>query len=765
MTRVIQFRPHERPPRRALARTLVPLLAALGLAVPGLSPASAAPPASRSATAPGATLVPLVTGDWVQVHATPDGRQTAAFLARDRHGLTGSFRTERRNGDLFVFPAVVSPYLGRVLDPALFDVTQLTRAGYTAATSQLPLRLTYRAGAAHHAVPGVTVTRTQGNTVDGYLTPASARAFGAALAAQVRADAPAHWPIGGMFAGLTGIRYAGAAASPPVQPHFPMVTLRVTVTGGDGQPAPFGDLAVVNTDDVRKVNGFPFVVDGEARISVPTGHYGLLLHTFDLVGDTVVDRVVNITDYQLSRAQTLAVDMRSATVPLAVHTPRAGVVDAAGVDWGRTDANGLIVATGLDFGEGFDVRVAPGPAARFGQLNFSTRFHVSSPAGEPAPYSYDLQFGATGQIPPSQTYQVTPAELTTVHARYHADGQREAASVRMAVAPWVDFLAGLLTPVTVPGERVEYVRGQSDVLWLQDYVGVAVQDFSDPDNPVLIFAAEFFDGFRRYTAGTELTVEMARPVLRPGLDFDTGLGPFAFVCPACRQGDSVGIFLTPVADTVPGHFGFVDFAVGASGPVAATSRMRLFRDGTLIQDEADTVDTTIVVPAATATYRLLFDATRTAPWYTQDTRSQTEWTFTSGRPAGRTAPASWLCSPLADGSLPPGDCAVLPLLRLDYAAPVDLTGRVPGGVNHLGISVAPTQGAPDVAVTGAGVEVSFDDGASWTTAAVTATGGGRFDAVFTAPAAGFVSTRVHATDAAGNAITQTVIRAYTVGAA
>jgi hypothetical protein len=766
MTKVDRLRPRGRPPRATMARTLVLLIGVLGLAVAGLSPATAAPVPTRPATAAtGATAVPLVTGDWVQLHTAPDGRQTAAILARDRHGLTGSFRTERRNGDLYVLPALVSPYLGRVLDPALFDVSQLARAGYTAATSRLPLRLTYRAGAAHHAVPGVTVTRTQGDTVDGYLTPASARAFGQALAAQVRADAAAHWPIGGIFAGLTGIRYAGAAATPPAQPHFPMVTLRITVTGADGLPVPFGDLVVANTDDVRKVNGFPFLVDGEARVSVPTGHYGFLVHTFDLIGDTFVDRFLNVSDYQVSRAQTLALDMRSATVPLAVRTPRAGVVDDAEIDWGRTDANGLTFLAGFAFGEGFDVRVAPGGTARFGTLNFSSKFHLSSPAGAAAPYTYDLRFSSTGMIPPSLTYQVAPGDLTTLNSRYHADGRRDAVSVRISFLPWLDFAGGFLLPLAAPGQRVEYVNSRPDVTWLQDYIGLLVFDFTDVDNPIIIFGAELVDTFRRYTAGTELTVDWARPTLRPGLDFDAGVSPFPYLCPACRQGDAVGIFLTPVADTVPGHFGFFDFVEGPAGPVAMTTRFRLFQGATLLDDEADIGGTTVPVSAASAGYRLVFDETRTAPWYTQGTRSQTEWTFGSARPTGRTAPAAWVCAPLADGSEPAGDCAVLPLLTVNYAAPVDLAGRVPGGANHLGISVAPTQGAPNVAVTGAGVEVSVDDGATWTTAAVTATGGGRFDAAFTAPATGFVSTRVHATDAAGNAITQTVIRAYTIGAA
>jgi hypothetical protein len=771
MHQVDRTHPYVQPRFRTATRTLVLLLGVLGLALAGLTPAAAAPQPSRAAATPAATqttvAVALLTGDWVRLGTAPDGRQTATMLPRDRHGAAGSFRTERRNGDLYVFPTLVAPYLGRVLDPALFNVSQLARAGLTTASSRLPLRLTYRAGATHHAVPGITVTRTQGDTVDGYLTPASAAAFGPALAAQVRADAAAHWPIGGIFAGLTGVRYAGPAAAPPVQPHFPMVTLRILVTGADGQPAPFGSLLVVNTDDVRKFNGFPFIVNGEARISLPTGHYSFFVDTFDLVGDNFVDRIVNISDYQLTRAQTLTVDMRTATTQLAVHTPRPAAADAADLDWQRTDVNGLSFSLSFGFGAGFDVRVAPGQAARVGRLNFATGFHLSAPASEPVPYVYDLRFDSTGNaIPASLAYDVAPGDLATLNTRYHADGRREAVSARLSFLPWQSFIFGTLLPVTAPGARTEFVNSPPDGSWLQDYLGFLLIDFSDIENPIVIFAAELVDTFRQFPPGLERTVDFARPALGPGLDFDTGLAPFPYLCPACRQGNSIGVFLTPVTDTVPGHFGLLDFPqVTPFGPVVSTTRFRLFQNGTLLDDETDVRGTTVSVPAAGASYRVLYDQTRTAPWYTQGTRSQSEWTFTSAQPAGRTAPANWDCAPLPDGTLPPGDCAVLPLLTVNYAAPVDLSGRIPAGTNHLGVTVAPTQGAPAAAVTAATVEVSFDDGASWATAPVTGNGPGQFDAVFTAPATGFVSTRVHATDAAGNTVTQTVIRAYTVGAA
>ena len=67
-------------------------------------------------------------------------------------------------------------------------------------------------------------------------------------------------------------------------------------------------------------------------------------------------------------------------------------------------------------------------------------------------------------------------------------------------------------------------------------------------------------------------------------------------------------------------------------------------------------------------------------------------------------------------------------------------------------------------VSSARVQVSYDDGATWTDAPVQAIGGERFAATYRQPEAstttGYVSLRVEATDGDGNSVDQTLIRAY-----
>jgi len=758
----------DRPPGRTTSRSALLAGTVLGLAVAGLSPATASPAAAAPAAAvqlagmPASTVM-LPTGDLARLHTGADGRQTASVLPRDRHGAAGSFRSEVRNGDLFLYPTVVQPYLGRLLDPAMFNVSQLARAGYTTASGRLPVRLTWAGAASQHPVPGITITRSQGGTSDGYLSWASARAFGQALATQMKADAPAHWPIGtGIFAGLTGVRFAGPAATQPVQPHFPMVTLRILATGADGQPAPFAFVTVVNTDDMRKYNGFPVLSNGEARLSLPLGHYSFGVQSIEFVGDSVLFRTVLISDYTLTKAQTLTVDLRTATVQPTVRTPRPGVVSDGDLAWVRGDVLGGTFTSLFQLGGGTESLFAPSAPARFGVSHVSPRFRLDSPADAPQPYTYDLRFDAGSSIPASMDYQVTPAQLTTLNSRYHADGQRvEPIATRFSFLPWLDFGFQSVLPVPVPGERTEYVNGRPDIAWQADYTGFNFVDFSDPDNFVFILADEIVDTNQVYAAGGQLTVDWDAPVVHPGFTVDGSNGTTPFFCEWCRQGDTLGVILTPVIDSEPGHAGFGLDVPGDTpfGPVVSTTRYRLFRDGTSIADEADATGLFVDVPAANAGYRLLFDETRTAPWHSQSTRATTEYTFSSARPAAATAPANWFCG---DGTNT--DCAPVALLNVNYRARVDLTNRAPAGPQHLALSVTHTQGTPATPITSVTAEVSYDDGATWAPATVTG-GNGQFDAAFTAAAPGFVSTRVHATDAAGNTITQTVLRAYTIGAA
>ncbi|BCB74745.1 hypothetical protein GCM10022251_78750 [Phytohabitans flavus] len=123
--------------------------------------------------------------------------------------------------------------------------------------------------------------------------------------------------------------------------------------------------------------------------------------------------------------------------------------------------------------------------------------------------------------------------------------------------------------------------------------------------------------------------------------------------------------------------------------------------------------------------------------------TETVWEFRSDRPL-------------------PGTRALLPLLQLDYAPPTDLCGTVSAGHPHrLPVTVRQQPGLPAPRGARITVDVSFDEGLSWRAARINGTGR---EVVATIAAGGApggtVSLRVRARDTAGNAIEQTVLRAY-----
>ena len=159
------------------------------LAAPAGGRTVAASAASGQGTAPAGRGVTLVTGDVVRVVKDAKGRTIVQGLPVTRSGAGAAFQTVTAPKHTYVIPASARPYLGRFLDPALFDVTTLAapRARGSRSGSPLPARRS-------RAVPGVTVTSSSAGTASGYLTAGSARRFGAALADQYRTDAKAHFP-------------------------------------------------------------------------------------------------------------------------------------------------------------------------------------------------------------------------------------------------------------------------------------------------------------------------------------------------------------------------------------------------------------------------------------------------------------------------------------------------------------------------------------------------------------------------------------------
>ena len=160
--------------------------------------------------------------------------------------------------------------------------------------------------------------------------------------------------------------------------------------------------------------------------------------------------------------------------------------------------------------------------------------------------------------------------------------------------------------------------------------------------------------------------------------------------------------------------------------------------------------------------RFVLTAGRFGPSYPLSSASSTSWTWRSAPQAGATVPPSWYCGFTNRGQVL-RSCAVQPLMTVDYhVRGLGQDGRAPAGPQQVDLAFGHLQLAPATSVTGASAQFSYNDGQSWQAATVTPLGGGRFRVAFTAPGGVDVTLRVHATDAAGGAITETILRAYGV---
>ncbi|HTV25774.1 MAG TPA: hypothetical protein VMG12_44060, partial [Polyangiaceae bacterium] len=177
--------------------------------------------------------------------------------------------------------------------------------------------------------------------------------------------------------------------------------------------------------------------------------------------------------------------------------------------------------------------------------------------------------------------------------------------------------------------------------------------------------------------------------------------------------------------------------VGHTGNVTNESRLRLYRDGALFA-ESDGRGL-FEVPPEPSTYRLELDTSQSL--FELTTQQRLVWSFESAH-----VPEEQFVSP--------------PVLAVHFEPSLDANGRAPRGRFCLPLRLTPYGGAAPADASPPGVEVSYDDGATWV-AAVVRQNGSLYEAELDHPdAAEYVSLRSSVIDAGGNTVEHTLIRAY-----
>jgi hypothetical protein len=345
-----------------------------------------------------------------------------------------------------------------------------------------------------------------------------------------------------------------------------------------------------------------------------------------------------------------------------------------------------------------------------------------------SPYLYDVLQVEQGRIPDRIVHRVTAANSATIVTGYRQTGSaHEAKEQRFAWRPWQDFAVNeYQRTVATPSTREEIVSA-GDILWQHRVKHGMVWDTDSPLTGGMTQAP------RTYAGKEKLTEDWFAPVVRPAVP--RGVPGLESV----REGDNLAILVPEFTDATTGHYGFNE-GDDQAGP--AMTSAKLFRDGKLVSEQP-TATGDFPAGAAPATYRLDLSVRRDSPEWEFATRTDTSWTFRSARSA---APA------------------LLPLLQIDYDVKADDTNRLPAGRKAtIGLSTRYPDGLAAPAMRSLKAWASYDDGASWRQVDVRRSGQ-RYEAVVDHPSLGgtngYVALRVQAADNAGNAVEQTVIRAY-----
>ncbi|HEY6417284.1 MAG TPA: S8 family serine peptidase [Acidimicrobiales bacterium] len=143
-------------------------------------------------------MITIVTGDRVVLNVMSNGKQTATVAnaaGRSRTTPFKSFQAVQQNGDVYMFPVELGPYLGRNLDKELFNLSKLVEQGYAdKASATTPVIVRFRADSMRRSLPTAVAKTTELETINaiaGRERKALARKFGQALRTQLKADAPA----------------------------------------------------------------------------------------------------------------------------------------------------------------------------------------------------------------------------------------------------------------------------------------------------------------------------------------------------------------------------------------------------------------------------------------------------------------------------------------------------------------------------------------------------------------------------------------------
>ena len=346
--------------------------------------------------------------------------------------------------------------------------------------------------------------------------------------------------------------------------------------------------------------------------------------------------------------------------------------------------------------------------------------------------TYNLGWFQPGAFPTGFSRHLVDSDLARVQATYRAQADRKRATkVWVSRDLGLDAAIGFGIPFRLPLTRTEF-HNTDGLQWSADF------EQWELVNKVARFETLLSGVAPDQPTGQTSTEEWNTAVFGPGFG-GTDLW-------AQRNGDQLTFNVPLFSDATTDRYG---------RSTVDAARTALYRDGVLVGESPISGTGDFEVPEAEHGYRLLAEATRSGV-SELSTRIATEWTFRSARPAEEPDPKEPDPKGKGKGGFP------LPLLAVRFAPPdLDERNRTRADALDVALTVQQQPGVPAAALTGIVVESSANDGGSWVPVPVTRTGDRTAVAHVTHPPhAQYVSLRARVTDAAGNIVDQTIIRAY-----
>lgn len=534
----------------------------------------------------------------------------------------------------------------------------------------------------------------------------------------------------GYYTGRITATGGGTSTTTPFAVDQEVESYDVTIRHTDrrGAAAKVYNTILQSVDSWRYADAFD--PDGTATVRLRKGTYTLFSVVYRVDPEAPEDArpadstILAQPEVRVDKDLTLTVDARRgkpvmATVPRADAKPTQVVVIAEvfGEDFGG--AFGLLNPT---FDDIYTARMGANRSYPWFRADVSTVLGRTDADGNlvDSPYLYNLWWRSTGKMINGFNRRVTASQLATVRAAYARQGPEQGSKFSVAVHPDGNFGVAAGALMHLPFTGTEYFLTGGKVSWQGNLEEVTGE--GDEVRPVSILWGPNV----RYQAGKRYAERWNRAVFGPSL-----IDPVSPLEYLTRAGDTM-VVAAPSHSDSEHRFGMTTDESG---------RVVVYRNGTKVAETSDPF-AQIDVPAAGGRYRVETETAHGAP-IALSTRVSTAWTFRSGHVGG-------------------DEPRRLPVSVVRFAPPLSQLNTAPAG-RAFTIPVT-VQRQPDSAAKPCrtlAVQVSYDDGRTWTAARVDRVDDGAWQVRLRHPdRAGYVSLRASARDTAGNTVEQTIIRAY-----